>query len=52
MAIYELDGQAPEFPADGLYWVAETATVVGREIVVIPGSVSSTSVPPRRRLRM
>jgi carbonic anhydrase/acetyltransferase-like protein (isoleucine patch superfamily) len=30
MAIYELDGQAPEFPADGLYWVAETATVVGR----------------------
>jgi len=30
MAIYELDGQAPEFPADGLYWVAETATVVGK----------------------
>jgi carbonic anhydrase/acetyltransferase-like protein (isoleucine patch superfamily) len=30
MAIYALDGQAPEFPADGLYWVAETATVVGR----------------------
>ncbi len=30
MAIYELDGQAPEFPADGLYWVADTATVVGR----------------------
>ncbi len=30
MAIYELDGQAPEFPADGLYWVAETAAVVGR----------------------
>jgi carbonic anhydrase/acetyltransferase-like protein (isoleucine patch superfamily) len=30
MAIYELDGQSPEFPADGLYWVAETATVVGR----------------------
>lgn len=30
MAIYELDGQKPEFPADGLYWVAETATVVGR----------------------
>jgi carbonic anhydrase/acetyltransferase-like protein (isoleucine patch superfamily) len=30
MAIYELDGEAPEFPADGLYWVAETATVVGR----------------------
>ena len=30
MAIYELDGQAPEFPADGLYWVADTAIVVGR----------------------
>ena len=30
MAIYELDGQRPEFPADGLYWVAETAAVVGR----------------------
>lgn len=30
MAIYELDGEAPEFPADGLYWVAETASVVGR----------------------
>jgi carbonic anhydrase/acetyltransferase-like protein (isoleucine patch superfamily) len=30
MAIYELDGQKPEFPADGLYWVAETASVVGR----------------------
>jgi len=30
MAIYELDGESPEFPADGLYWVAETATVVGR----------------------
>ena len=30
MAIYALDGEAPEIPADGLYWVAETATVVGR----------------------
>ena len=30
MAIYALDGESPEFPADGLYWVAETATVVGR----------------------
>ena len=25
MAVYELDGQAPEFPEDGLFWVAETA---------------------------
>ena len=30
MAVYALDGEAPEFPADGLYWVADTATVVGR----------------------
>ena len=30
MPIYELDGQAPEFPADGSYWVAETAVLIGR----------------------
>jgi carbonic anhydrase/acetyltransferase-like protein (isoleucine patch superfamily) len=30
MGLYALDGQAPELPADGLYWVAETAAVVGR----------------------
>ena len=30
MAIYELDGTRPELPADGLYWIAETAIVVGR----------------------
>ena len=30
MAIYELDGQAPEVPGDGLYWIAETAVVVGK----------------------
>ena len=30
MAIYALDGEEPEFPADGLYWVAETASVIGR----------------------
>jgi carbonic anhydrase/acetyltransferase-like protein (isoleucine patch superfamily) len=30
MAIYELDGQSPEVPADGLYWVADTAAVIGR----------------------
>lgn len=30
MPIYELDGQVPEFPADGRYWVAETATLIGR----------------------
>jgi carbonic anhydrase/acetyltransferase-like protein (isoleucine patch superfamily) len=30
MAVYELDGQAPEFPEDGLFWVAETAIVTGK----------------------
>jgi carbonic anhydrase/acetyltransferase-like protein (isoleucine patch superfamily) len=30
MSIYELDGQAPELPADGNYFVADTATVIGR----------------------
>ena len=30
MPIYELDGQAPEFPGAGQYWVAETATLIGR----------------------
>lgn len=30
MPIYELDGQAPEFPGAGEYWVAETAVLIGR----------------------
>jgi carbonic anhydrase/acetyltransferase-like protein (isoleucine patch superfamily) len=30
MAIYELDGQAPEFPADGSYFVAENAVLIGK----------------------
>jgi carbonic anhydrase/acetyltransferase-like protein (isoleucine patch superfamily) len=30
MAIYSLDGQAPELAADGRCWVAETAVVIGR----------------------
>ena len=30
MAIYSLDGQAPDLPADGRYWIAETAVVIGR----------------------
>ena len=30
MAIYALDREAPELPADGLYWVAESAAVIGR----------------------
>jgi carbonic anhydrase/acetyltransferase-like protein (isoleucine patch superfamily) len=30
MPIYELDGQKPEFPADGRCYVAETAVLIGR----------------------
>src|ERR1700745_3402298 len=30
MAIYELDGQAPELPRDGNYFIADTATVIGK----------------------
>jgi len=30
MTIYALDGRAPEVPADGDYWVAPSASVMGR----------------------
>ena len=30
MPIYELDGQAPEFPGAGEYWIAESAVLIGR----------------------
>jgi carbonic anhydrase/acetyltransferase-like protein (isoleucine patch superfamily) len=30
MAIYELDGRAPELPDDGQYFIAETAAVIGK----------------------
>jgi carbonic anhydrase/acetyltransferase-like protein (isoleucine patch superfamily) len=30
MPIYELNGQAPEFPAGENYWVAETAVLIGK----------------------
>ena len=39
MPIYEFDGQAPEFPADGRYWVAETAALIGRVRLKIDCSV-------------
>ena len=29
MAIYELDGKAPELPADNAYFIADTADVIG-----------------------
>ena len=38
MAIYELDGQAPELPSDGNYFIADTATVIGK--VRLLGSAS------------
>jgi carbonic anhydrase/acetyltransferase-like protein (isoleucine patch superfamily) len=30
MPIYEIDGQAPEFPPDGQYYIADSAVVIGR----------------------
>jgi carbonic anhydrase/acetyltransferase-like protein (isoleucine patch superfamily) len=30
MPIYEIDGQAPEFPDAGQYYIADTAVVIGR----------------------
>src|SRR3974390_1340304 len=30
LAIYELDGQAPELPANGKFFIAETAVVIGK----------------------
>jgi carbonic anhydrase/acetyltransferase-like protein (isoleucine patch superfamily) len=30
MAIYELDGQGPDLPADGNYFIADTAQVIGK----------------------
>ena len=30
MNIYALDGQAPEFPQSGEYWVADTAVLIGK----------------------
>jgi carbonic anhydrase/acetyltransferase-like protein (isoleucine patch superfamily) len=39
MPIYELDGQAPEFPPDGRYSVAETAVLIGRVRLLTDASV-------------
>ena len=44
MALYALDGQAPELPEDGLYWVAETAIVVGRVRLMSEASIWYGSV--------
>ncbi|GLK57554.1 carbonic anhydrase/acetyltransferase-like protein (isoleucine patch superfamily) [Methylopila capsulata] len=33
MALYELDGERPRTPANGRYWVAETAVLVGKIVL-------------------
>jgi carbonic anhydrase/acetyltransferase-like protein (isoleucine patch superfamily) len=44
MAIFELDGQAPELPADGRYWIADSASVIGRVRLKTDASVWFGSV--------
>src|SRR5260221_13168752 len=39
MEISELDGQAPELPADGNYFIADTATVIGKVRLLNSASV-------------
>jgi carbonic anhydrase/acetyltransferase-like protein (isoleucine patch superfamily) len=39
MAIYELDGQGPELPADGNYFIADTAAVIGKVRLLNSASV-------------
>jgi carbonic anhydrase/acetyltransferase-like protein (isoleucine patch superfamily) len=39
MAIYELDGQAPDLPPDGNYFIADTATVIGKVRLLSSASV-------------
>jgi carbonic anhydrase/acetyltransferase-like protein (isoleucine patch superfamily) len=44
MAIYQLDEFCPEFPADGRYWIADTATVIGKVRLLADASVWFGSV--------
>jgi carbonic anhydrase/acetyltransferase-like protein (isoleucine patch superfamily) len=44
MAIFELEGEAPDLPADGRYWIAETAVVIGRVRLKTDASVWFGSV--------
>lgn len=39
MAIYALDGQAPELPADGSYFVADNAVLIGKVRLLKDASV-------------
>jgi carbonic anhydrase/acetyltransferase-like protein (isoleucine patch superfamily) len=44
MSIYALDGERPDLPGDGLYWVADTASVVGRVRLGVDASIWYGSV--------
>jgi len=44
MAIFELDGERPDLPADGRCWIAETAVVIGRVRLKTDASVWFGSV--------
>jgi carbonic anhydrase/acetyltransferase-like protein (isoleucine patch superfamily) len=44
MAIYELDGDSPDLPPEGRYWIAESATVIGRVRLLSDASVWFGSV--------
>ncbi len=39
MAIYELDGQGPDLPQDGSYYIADTAVVIGKVRLLKSASV-------------
>ena len=39
MAIYELDGQGPDLPADGSYFIADTAVLIGKVRLLNSASV-------------
>src|SRR6266540_3835802 len=44
MAVYELDGQAPDLPADCRCWIADSASVIGRVRLKSNASVWFNSV--------
>jgi carbonic anhydrase/acetyltransferase-like protein (isoleucine patch superfamily) len=44
MAIFKLDGEAPQLPADGRYWIAESAIVIGHVRLKTDASVWFNSV--------
>ena len=44
MPIYAIDGQAPEFPGEGQYYVADTAVLIGRVRLKAEASVWFGSV--------